>query len=326
MAGLNTAQIIERAKTFGKNISSSEADSILKSTFNKSIYGADPSKVDAYFQGGSPASSMSVSSGGGNSQSYVQSAIDQMKKANEPIVQSYQASIPETQKKFSTQREGIKSRYDNLIASIKGNQQVAETRQTTTTNNELGKRGITSSSGVAQQEMTNALNPITQQYTGMQKEAVTAQGEEEGANIAGETDAVRAIQNAIAQLQTGATTQGIQLGTNLYQTDEQSRAQSIAQELQRQQLEEQKRQADLDAAFREKQLAQNQSQFNTTNKSGDISSLFNVLGIGTGTGNTSTTKPQGQYIPAIGKSVIGYDSLGRAIYSDGTRGYTYGKK
>lgn len=170
---------------------------------------------------------------GSDANSYIQNAIKQMQDANKPIISSYQASIPETQKRYADERtrlEGekvtVQDRYKSLIDQIKGNQATAETRQTLTTNNELGKRGITSSSGLAQQEMTNALNPITQQYTGMLKDTGLSQ-EADLKDISSkitdttnnETDALRAIQNAIAQLNSGATTQGISLGTNLYNSD-----------------------------------------------------------------------------------------------------------
>lgn len=267
----------------------------------------------------------------GNQQSYIQSAIDQMKKVNEPIVKSYEESIPETQKKFSAQSDSIKSRYDNLIASIKGNQGVAETRQTTTTNNELGRRGITGSSGVAQQEMTNALNPITQQYTGFLKEANTAQGEETAANVAGETDALRAIKNAIAQLQSGANSQGVSLGTDMFTSDrnfgESQRVSQLQSELQKEQMRMQQEQAQKDEAFRQQQLAESTRQFNTqegrlgaSSNTGDLSSLFNVLGIST------QNNQQGNYIPSIGKSVVGYLADGRALYSDGSAGWSNAKK
>lgn len=267
-------------------------------------------------------------SSGGGAQSYIQDAINMMKKANEPLVASYKEQIPEIQTKFSKQRESIKSRYDNLIASIKGNQTTAETRQTTTTNNELGRRGITMSSGVAQQEMTNALNPITQQYTGMVKEATQAQGDEQQASMDAETEGIRAINNLIAQLEAGATQSGISTGLNLFGMDQQAAESQRARDLQA-------KLAEADNAFREKQFAESVRQFNTQearmNKgsggSGDITELFKTLGIG----NTPAPTPQpmrsqGINIPAIGKSVVGYLSDGRALYSDGSAGWSYAKK
>jgi hypothetical protein len=179
------------------------------------------------------------SSGGGsgfssvNPQDTIRAAIDAMKEANKPAVESLQASIPETSAKYAgaTQRlvgskAPLEQRYQQILDSIKGNQQVAENRQTLTTNNELGKRGISGSSGVAQQEITNAVNPITQQYTGLQKE--TSLAREEGlrgiddqiANMTSqETADLRAIQNMIAQLSSGAGQSGLSAGMNLYSTN-----------------------------------------------------------------------------------------------------------
>lgn len=90
---------------------------------------------------------------------------------NQPVIAATEAS-----------KAPLQQRYSDLLASIKGNQQIAENRQTVTTQNELGRRGLTSSSGLAQQELTNALNPITQQYTGMLKDT-TGQENIDLANI-----------------------------------------------------------------------------------------------------------------------------------------------
>ena len=75
---------------------------------------------------------------------------------------------------FGAAKTALTDRYNNLIAQIQGNQTTATNRQTVTTNNELGKRGILSSSGVAQQEMTNALQPVTSEYTGLMNTATGA--------------------------------------------------------------------------------------------------------------------------------------------------------
>lgn len=268
---------------------------------------------------------------GSDANSYIQNAIKQMQDANKPIISSYQASIPETQKRYADERtrlEGekvtVQDRYKSLIDQIKGNQAAAETRQTLTTNNELGKRGITSSSGLAQQEMTNALNPITQQYTGMLKDTGLSQ-EADLKDISSkitdttnnETDALRAIQNAIAQLNSGATTQGISLGTDLFKTDQTLAAQkeAAAATARQQQIENALKTAQLGLEEKKTNYEVNKPYYEP--KDAGISSLLSLLNPG--------SSNNGSYISEIGKSVVGFDSVGRAIYSDGTRGYTYGK-
>lgn len=52
MAGLNTAQIIDRARSIGRNISDAEAQAILKQAWDQSQYGADERKVMAILSGG----------------------------------------------------------------------------------------------------------------------------------------------------------------------------------------------------------------------------------------------------------------------------------
>lgn len=133
--------------------------------------------------------------GNGSFQSTVQNAIGMAQQAVQPAVQAVQA-----------QAAPLKQRYDDLIASLKGNQQTAENRQTVTTNAELARRGISNTSGLAQQELTQAVNPITAQYTGQIKD-VGNQGNQELANLVSQ----------VAQLQANAGIQGLNLGTNQYQ-------------------------------------------------------------------------------------------------------------
>lgn len=164
----------------------------------------------------------------------VKRAIEMNKEANKPAVESLEASIPEQAKKFTNQRsqleaekQPLKERYDSLLSQIKGNQTTAENRQTVTTNNELGKRGLLPASGLAQQEMTNALNPITAQYTGLYKDTGLAQeadfrdiGNQITSSFDKETEANRSVRNAIAQLMSGAAGAGISQGMGQYQFEE----------------------------------------------------------------------------------------------------------
>jgi len=156
---------------------------------------------DNYFAktygGGSSSSGSSGSTSGLNTSNL----LDQAKQVNQFYKEQNQPVIAATE----ATKAPLAKRYSDLLASIKGNQGVAENRQILTTNTEMGKRGITGSSGLAQQEITNAVNPITQTYTGMAKDT-TNQQNMDMANI----DA------AIAKLQAGnpessvSTASGIQ--------------------------------------------------------------------------------------------------------------------
>lgn len=85
-----------------------------------------------------------------------QALLDFQKTANAPVAAAVGSQIP-----------GVQDKYTQLVNSIKGNQQLDTNRQTLTTANTLGGRGLTSDSGVYQQEMTNALTPIDTQYAGL---------------------------------------------------------------------------------------------------------------------------------------------------------------
>lgn len=245
--------------------------------------------------------------GGGNAQSYINDAIRRLQEANRPAVDSYNTQLGETSQKYSGEKSRIEAsrqplidRYRSLIDSIRGDQAVATDRQTVTTNNELGKRGLLSSSGVAQQEMTNALNPITQKYSTLARDTGLAQEDDLRGiedRIAGlvpqETADKRAILNAIAQLQSGASTQGIQLGTNLYQTDLQAATA-------RQQAEQEARQQEIANRIAEQGMANQTAQTNYNVRApyfkpeggggNDINSLLQLLGIG-GSNNSRGRRP-----------------------------------
>jgi len=129
-------------------------------------------------------------SGGNYSNDTVQNAIRMNQEAIKPVVSSLEA-----------EKGPLEKRYQNLLSSIKGNQTTAENRQTLTTANELARRGISNESGVYQQELTNAVNPVTQQYSSQYTD-VGLQGDQ----------ALRALATQIAQLQSGAASTGITQG------------------------------------------------------------------------------------------------------------------
>lgn len=241
------------AQTFEQYLASSGQQSTADQLRKTGQFGQAEADYNA---GKSPyASNPSTGSNSGNFQDSVQQAIEMNRKANEPAIQSLQASLPEVTQRFEQQRqqtsaqiEPLKQRYDQLLADVKGQGQQQANKQTVITNNELGKRGIVGSSTLAQQEIQNATDPIYAQIAsntkniGLEKE----QGLQALQNILGgltsqETDAQRAVTNAIAQLQSGAGQAGIQQGLSMYQ-------QQQAQKLQEQQAAAQKAQQDLENA------------------------------------------------------------------------------
>lgn len=84
------------------------------------------------------------------------------KTQNAPIVSTLQG-----------QQGTLKSTYDKLVADIKGYGQTQENQQTLATNNELGRRGILSTSGLYQQDLANALAPVRQNTTSQLTQAET---------------------------------------------------------------------------------------------------------------------------------------------------------
>lgn len=149
----------------------------------------------------------------------LQRAIELQNKAIQPAISSLQASIPEIGQKFETQRQQLeaqkdplKARYDALISDINRRQGVAETTATRTTSQELGRRGIVGSSGVADTTLEQAVQPIRSEYGALATQAGLGREEDLMAlqnqitNLTPlEVEATRAVQNAIAQLQSATT-------------------------------------------------------------------------------------------------------------------------
>lgn len=127
-------------------------------------------------------------------------------QANQPAIQS-----------LGSQSNDLQSRYSDLLNSIKGQGSVAVNAQTLATNNELGKRGISSDSGVGAQTMASALLPVTTQYAGLT--AQTGLQEQQDVN---------SIASQIAQLQAGNSAAAIS-GATGFLTAQQNAANTNAQ-------------------------------------------------------------------------------------------------
>jgi hypothetical protein len=230
-------------------------------------YGGD--KYYSYLkQGGSAFGDATPDRLGIDSKAQGELAAEGRQRAIQPAIDSYNATKPEITAKYDAartqlegQRQPLIDRYQVLLDSIKGNQTTAENRQTVTTNNELAKRGLSSDSGVSQQEMTNALNPITQQYTGLTKDT-TLQREAGLQNITDteanltpqETADQRALTDAIAQLQANAGNQGVNDKLQL-------NASTLQQLLQQQHDAEAKREFDQNYALQQASAKQTTSPY-----------------------------------------------------------------
>lgn len=165
-----------------------------------------------------------TASTGGDIYSAITKALEMQRQASQPAIASLQSGANELKgfykeqtKKLESQISPLKERYDSLIGQIKGNQTTAENRQTVTTANELGRRGILPSSGLGEQTITSAVNPITQQYTGdiaeagYQREAGIQGILEQIASLSGQrTGALSDINTSIAGLQGGDINSAIQ--------------------------------------------------------------------------------------------------------------------
>ena len=270
-----------------------------------------------YGGGGSNSSSSSLSAGNYAMPDFdqtLQRAIELQNKAIQPAVSSLQASIPEIGQKFETQRQQLeaqkdplKARYDALISDINRRQGVAETTATRTTSQELGRRGIVGSSGVADTALEQAVQPIRSEYGALATQA--GLGREEGlmelqnqiTNLTPlEVEATRAVQNAIAQLQS-ATTQSavnqaldqLRLAQGNLQFAQQQKEAEWNQQFSQSQFDYQKEQdalnrqkASSESSWIDKLLAQQDEQAKRQQGLEDLLATFNTTANASG-GNTT---------------------------------------
>jgi hypothetical protein len=191
-------------------------------------------------------------SGGGSSGGVpnTSSTIDTAKQllqfqqqANQPAISSLQASIPEISSKYASEKTRLsgekttlQDRYQNLLGQINANQEADIKQQEIATAREFGRRGIPTTSGLAEQTLAEKLSPIRKYYTGQTTEAGISN--EQGlrslesliANLTGsEVEAQRAVQNAIAQLQAGDSSGAVLQALSLLQSN-QSAQQSAAEQ------------------------------------------------------------------------------------------------
>lgn len=193
-----------------------------------------------------------------------------------PAVQSLQASIPETQQKFATERsrlEGekqpLQERYKTLLDELKNKESQQVGAAQTASAREFGKRGVPLSSGAYDQYLAGQVNPIQQNFSTLSTQ--TVQGREDALRniqnmISGlvpqETEATRTIQNTIAQLQAGAGNSAIEDAFRQLQMAEQQRQFDTSTGLQREQLAADQRARDISNQLAQSQFGLQQRQFN----------------------------------------------------------------
>lgn len=179
--------------------------------------------------------------GGGSYPTFDAAAIanqmmEMQRKANEPAIASLQASIPEQQQKYETIAKGLEAkqtpltqRYDALLKSVtsRGAETLGQTAIYTA--REMGRRGISTQSGLAEQLQAERARPIREQISsqemqlGAEREAALQTLTEAITGVrTGGIEAARAIQNAIATLQAGGASNVISQLPGLYQTQAQA--------------------------------------------------------------------------------------------------------
>lgn len=246
--------------------------------------------------------------------------------AAKPAISSLQSSIPEIQNTYSTTRnqlqnskQNLSERYKSILTDLSSRQTADVNSQTRVTSGELGKRGITGSSTLAQQEIQNAVQPINSQYATLSTNTGLAQNEAlQGidnsiANLANqETSSLRDVYNTIGQLQSSAGQGGIQAALQQYSQQEQARQAAAQLALQQSQMEQQKAQQQFENNYQSQiqplQLQQLRTQIANANKpaasSGlDLSALTGLFGGNVQQPVASSRSPYASYEPDYSKYV-----------------------
>ena len=213
-----------------------------------------------------------------NFDSVLKKAVQMAQETVKPAVSSLTASIPEIQSRFAQEKtrlqgqvQPLSDRYSSLLDEIKGNQQTATEQQTVATANELGRRGVSTTSGLGEQTIASSLLPVNRtftpliQQTGLSREADLSALQNQITGLTGqETTSLRDIQNAIAQLQSGAATGAVPTALSLLGSQQQASQFAQQQDFARQQLAQQQSQFDTTTALSKKANDLAQATSNST--------------------------------------------------------------
>lgn len=167
-------------------------------------FGYDNARSNYDFQSGGNVYTVSNNGNGTRSVSLSGSVADRLAQkaksdrlaAIQPAIDSYNAELPEVDSAYATEKtrlqgesQSLGDRYQALLDDINNRETKDTNSQTLVTNNELAKRGLSSDSGSAQQEMQNVLSPILSNYGNIKKQTTLDS-----------TDAQRAVSDAISGL------------------------------------------------------------------------------------------------------------------------------
>lgn len=183
----------------------------------------------------------------------IKTAINQYRDINKPAVEALQAQKPiieQATAQRGTELQAAKTtlgqRYESIINTLKGRSEQDVQRSDLDVSREYGKRGILPSSGVVSQVQTEKANPIRQYYSGAITEAGIsgAEAEQDILNQISrlpieQADKLNLVQQAISQLEAGASKDAIQLALQQYQMAEESRLNQANLALQTRQFESQ---------------------------------------------------------------------------------------
>ena len=204
-------------------------------------------------------------------------------EAIKPAVESYQASKPEVGQAFDTrtgqlaaEKQPLIDRYSNLIADLTGREQKSLGAQGKALSTEYGKRGIPLSSGMYEQDLTNKQAGISYDY-GVQRKDVGLSQEADLRDLSNQisgltsqrVEAMRGIDQAIANLHAGAGNQAETDALALYRDQLNQKFESRFDDLNRQLLEKQIK-GEEDPYSRFTTLGEGQSIF-------DLQSLQNIF-------------------------------------------------
>lgn len=204
--------------------------------------------------------------------------LELQREANRPIIESAEASIPEVQQKFSTERtrlEGqkapLKDRYAKLLEDLKQREGSQVSSAQLNTAKEYGKRGIPLSSGAYDEALTQATRPINEFYASQGKDVALSQEENLMdvdnliAQLTGqEVGAVRDVRNAIAATHASSSQNALQAALNLTQTQQGAVQFADQLGLQKQQAEAQRDQFNRSYSLDEKRINQGASEYERT--------------------------------------------------------------
>lgn len=345
---LNVAQIRDLGNQIaGRGLSDAEAQAVMNQT-----QGGDDALVRAYFQNDpqllerkarEQADQLAARAKIDREQA-IKDVIAMNQQAIAPAISSYEATLPEITDKanimksqLQAERAPLEERYANLLNQIKGNQTTAENRQTVATKQELARRGIQGGL-MYDQELVNALNPITQQFTGLYTDTGLSQEQairqlvNDIQNVdVFETEQRRAVRNAIAELQAQAGLTGVTSGIGAGQFDTQvyantlenaqtrnftSEQNRLSREIQLKQLEQQANQAAAELALKQLtyqnvDLPKVQPAINYTNA--QIQDLQSQIAKRSATGSSSDSSSKSMYKQAVSNLAFGGSTIGQLM-------------